>query len=42
MRRNEIDPEALFEVDTKKMFDQVKSEDIPFHNWHVWVDNYIE
>ena len=37
-----IDPEYIYEINAKNLFEQAKKLKIPFHKWYQWLDNTFE
>lgn len=37
LHTEENDSEYIYEIDGKKLFDQVKALRIPFHRWYNWL-----
>ncbi len=41
MQYNEVDKDFVFQIGSKKLFKQCKSQKIPFHKWYKWIDTQL-
>lgn len=41
MQYNEVDKDFVFQIGSKKLFKQCKSQKIPFHKWYKWIDSQL-
>jgi hypothetical protein len=41
MQYNEVDKDFVFQIGSKKLFKQCKSQKVPFHKWYKWIDTQL-
>ena len=41
MQYQEIDRDFVFQMSSKRLYEQCKSKNIPFHKWYSWIDQRL-